>query len=130
MARARPVLLMAPAALALAGCTSSNPTCPGGGAVPIIVTVIDEQSGLYICDAIVTASDGASSVPGSVQGSRASMSEASCYYAVDPLRSGTFAITASAQGLKMSDAAPTVSLSYDNCGYEGMPHDVTIKMAP
>ncbi len=40
--------------------SSTSPACPGVVTPQIVVTVIDQADGLYLCDAVVTASDSSS----------------------------------------------------------------------
>jgi hypothetical protein len=117
--------MLAFAMLPLAGCSAAA-ACPGGHAVPDTITVTNQATGASVCNATVTASDG--TVTATAQ--KHPNGDASCTYEVNPGQTGTYSITASAPGLHMTQPAPTVTLSYDQCGYAGSYHSVTIPMSP
>jgi hypothetical protein len=119
------------AAACLQACSPASQECPGNVVTPVTVTVIDSSTGLYVCDAVLTASDGSWMQTASAEGATgAAFSDASCLYVIDPHRSGTYAISATAAGLHMTQPAPSFSLTFDTCGYEGTPHSVTIVLSP
>jgi hypothetical protein len=112
-------------------CTS-DPYCSGNEATPVTVTVVDSSTGLYVCDAQVSASDGSSTFaarPG-MGASDASLSDASCNYPIYPDASGTYTIDVSAPGLSVTQPAPTVALTFGKCGYEGAPNFLTVVLQP
>ena len=103
---------------------SSAAACPGSGVTPVSVTVTN-GAGANVCNAQVVATDGQSTSDGTIVAS----SDSSCTYIVNPHRSGTYAISASAPNLRMIETPPTVSLNFDQCGYEGNTHYVTIVLS-
>jgi hypothetical protein len=117
--------------LFVTGCSSGSVICAGNGTTPITITVIDGANGEYVCDARVTASDGSSTYASFFFGtSDASLTDASCSYWIDPHKSGTYSVSASAPGLHTTGATPSFTLTYDQCGYEGNDNYATITMSP
>jgi hypothetical protein len=96
--------------------SSTSPACPGVVTPQIVVTVIDQADGLYLCDAVVTASDSSSTYAATPPHNQ-TVSDAG--YFVCPGKSGTYAAArASMPGLMMTQPAPTVTLGpFDQCGY-------------
>lgn len=111
-------------------CSTSAPDCSGGGAAPFVVRVEDAGSGVEVCNAIVSASDGASSYPAEEStASSASDSSVRCLYFVNPRKSGTFAISASAPGYASAELTG-LAVAYDQCGQSSGQQWLTIKIAP
>jgi hypothetical protein len=111
------------AAYATQACSTAA-ACSNGGVTPVSVTVTD-GAGMNVCNARVVATDGQSTSAGTI----VALSDSSCTYIVNPHRSGTYAISASSPGLRMLETPPTVSLNFDECGYEGNTHYVTIALS-
>ena len=114
------------AASSVHGCGEASPACSNNVTTPIAVTVLEHGTGLDVCDAQVTASDGSSTY----HAVEVTTTKASCSYTINPGTSGTFTITASAPMLSMMEKAPTVSLQYGECGYGGSTQLVTIVLSP
>ena len=96
------------------------------------MSVVDDATGEYVCDAHVVAtlgSQGYSSPAGSW--TDAALSDRCCpfYILGAPGGSGTYVVTASAPGLRMIGASPSVAVQVDSCGDPG-DHNVTITMTP
>jgi len=120
-------------ALGTPACGASA-ACPGNVTPQIVVTVIDQADGLYLCDAVVNASD-ASSTYAATPPYNETVSDAGCEYYVSPGKSGTYTVHAVASadmpGLMMTQPAPTVTLgTFDRCGYAGETQQVTIELGP
>ena len=95
--------------------------------------VMDDGTGLYVCDAQVTATatDGSATYPGRVElYSDAAISGEWCGYVIYPGTSGKFAISATAPGLRMTGATPLVTFQPGDCGYEGSPLSVKLVLTP
>jgi hypothetical protein len=109
---------------ALLSCSEPAPICPALYVIPITVAVIDSASGLHICDATVFIRDGASNRSGtpSVGGT-----EASCGYELNPFKTGTYTVSASAPGYQRGQV-PNVHVDFDSCGIADKTQDVSVTL--
>ena len=115
-------------------CSSTSPACPGVVTSQIVVTVVDQTNGLYLCDAVVTASDGSSTYAATPPYNQ-TVADAGCDYYVSPGKSGTYTLhavpPAGASGLVMTQPAPTVTIGpFNECGYAGSTQQATIGLGP
>jgi hypothetical protein len=100
------------------------------------VTVVDTSTGLYVCNAAVSGTDGpvtiaAPAVPEA--GTTPSESDAGCSYSLFPTQPGTFVLSVNAYGLHENSPPPQVTLGsgdFGACGYDGNPHEVTVSVGP
>jgi len=123
------------AAPLLVGCSSASMSCPGNyeEVTPVTVTVTDTANGDTVCNAHVTAKALGSSLAVVEQGSDAGLSDAAhafCQYEVAPTQAGMYFIEATAPGLHMTQAPPTLTIQMTECGLSYTTVYATIPMSP
>jgi hypothetical protein len=102
----------------LVGCQSTG-SCPGGGAPPAILTVVDAHSGATIADASAVARNGAFSEQLTLCGSN---------YCLGSAKAGTYQITVTAPGYEQGHASLDVSV--DSCNVVDSTQHLSVKLLP
>jgi hypothetical protein len=126
---ARGALVAAAFGAALPCCTPQL-VCSDNVASPVTVVVVDGTTGLNVCDAEVTATDGASTLTTSGTSLDAGLPDATCEYFISPASPGTYSFSASAPGRTMSGAPAIVTVQQEACGLNSSPFEVTITLSP
>ncbi len=129
--RTRCAMMLALAAGA-PSCSAGSMICPGNVTPPPTITVVDSANGENVCNAQVTASSGSSTLKVVEEGVHdAALSDASCAYSLyQPSQSGTYTIQATAPGLHMTGAAPSLTINVEQCGPSYSTASITIAMSP